>query len=97
MVQNLDDYENEEKLILEYVTLNYAINVNRTHNHNGYDNKYTNENISGLLEFRAVSRKIRQNGGRLKDMTKICGVVEKITYKYQKTAQKNKNRVDKNL
>ena len=32
--------------------------------------EYTNENISGLLEFRAVSKKIRQNGGRLKGMPK---------------------------
>lgn len=32
--------------------------------------KYTNENISGLLEFRAVSKKIRQSGGRLKGMPK---------------------------
>ena len=28
--------------------------------------QYTNENISGLLEFRAVSKKIRKSGGRLK-------------------------------
>ncbi|MEE0187168.1 MAG: DUF188 domain-containing protein [Oscillospiraceae bacterium] len=32
--------------------------------------EYTNENISGLLEFRAVSKKIRQSGGRLKGMPK---------------------------
>ena len=32
--------------------------------------EYTNENISGLLEFRAVSKKIRQSGGRLKSMPK---------------------------
>lgn len=32
--------------------------------------EYTNENISGLLEFRAVSKKIRQNGKRLKGMPK---------------------------
>lgn len=32
--------------------------------------EYTNENISGLLEFRAVSKKIRQSGGRLKGMLK---------------------------
>ena len=32
--------------------------------------QYTNENISGLLEFRAVSKKIRQSGGRLKGMPK---------------------------
>ena len=28
--------------------------------------QYTSENISGLLEFRAVSKKIRKSGGRLK-------------------------------
>ena len=28
--------------------------------------QYTEENISGLLEFRAVSKKIRRSGGRLK-------------------------------
>lgn len=32
--------------------------------------EYTNENISGILEFRAVSKKIRQSGGRLKGMSK---------------------------
>ncbi len=32
--------------------------------------EYTNENISGLLEFRAVSKRIRQSGGRLKGMPK---------------------------
>lgn len=32
--------------------------------------EYTSENISGLLEFRAVSKKIRQSGGRLKGMPK---------------------------
>ena len=32
--------------------------------------RYTEENISGLLEFRAVSAKIRRNGGRIKDMSK---------------------------
>ncbi len=32
--------------------------------------EYTNENISGLLEFCAVSKKIRQSGGRLKGMSK---------------------------
>lgn len=35
--------------------------------------EYTNENISGLLEFRAVSKKIRQSGGRLKGMPKRIG------------------------
>lgn len=32
--------------------------------------EYTSDNISGLLEFRAASKKIRQNGGRLKGMPK---------------------------
>lgn len=32
--------------------------------------EYTNENISGLLEFRAASKKIRHGGGRLKGMPK---------------------------
>lgn len=31
---------------------------------------YTDENISGLLEFRAVSAKIRKSGGRLKGKPK---------------------------
>ena len=31
---------------------------------------YTEENISGLLEFRAVSAKIRRNGGRTKGLSK---------------------------
>lgn len=31
---------------------------------------YTEENISGLLEFRAVSAKIRRSGGRTKGMAK---------------------------
>ncbi|MGN0575975.1 MAG: YaiI/YqxD family protein [Ruminococcus sp.] len=32
--------------------------------------QYTDDNISGLLEFRAASKKIRQSGGRLKGMSK---------------------------
>jgi len=32
--------------------------------------RYTEENISGLLEFRAVSAKIRRSGGRTKGMSK---------------------------
>lgn len=32
--------------------------------------RYTEENISGLLEFRAVSAKIRRSGGRTKGMAK---------------------------
>ncbi len=33
-------------------------------------NLYTGENISGLLEFRAISKKIRQSGGRIKGQHK---------------------------
>lgn len=32
--------------------------------------QYTEDNISGLLEFRAVSAKIRRNGGRTKGLPK---------------------------
>lgn len=32
--------------------------------------QYTSDNISGLLEFRAVSAKIRKSGGRLKGLPK---------------------------
>ena len=32
--------------------------------------QYTEENISGLLEFRAVSAKIRRGGGRTKELPK---------------------------
>lgn len=32
--------------------------------------RYSDENISGLLEFRAVSKKIRNSGGRLKGIPK---------------------------
>ena len=32
--------------------------------------QYTEENISGLLEFRAIGKKIRRSGGRTKGMTK---------------------------
>ena len=40
--------------------------------------RYSEENISGLLEFRAVSKKIRKSGGRLKGPPK-------------RTAQQNKS------
>ena len=40
--------------------------------------EYTNENISGLLEFRAVSKKVRQSGGRLKGMPKRTWEQDKI-------------------
>lgn len=32
--------------------------------------QYTEENISGLLEFRAIGKKIRRNGGRMKGLQK---------------------------
>ena len=32
--------------------------------------QYTADNISGLLEFRAINKKIRRNGGRIKGMPK---------------------------
>lgn len=32
--------------------------------------QYTEENISGLLEFRAIGKKIRRSGGRIKGMPK---------------------------
>lgn len=32
--------------------------------------QYTEENISGLLEFRAIGKKIRRSGGRTKGMSK---------------------------
>ncbi|MCM1529826.1 MAG: NUDIX domain-containing protein [Alistipes sp.] len=38
ITQNLDDYESDEGFKLEFVMPDYARNVNRTHNHNGYDN-----------------------------------------------------------
>ena len=40
--------------------------------------EYTNENISGLLEFCAVSKKIRQGGGRLKGLPKRTGEQDKM-------------------
>ncbi len=40
--------------------------------------EYTNENISGLLEFRAVSKKIRQSGERLKGMPKRTGEQDRV-------------------
>lgn len=32
--------------------------------------RYTDDNISGLLEFRAIGKKIRRNGGRTKGLQK---------------------------
>ena len=32
--------------------------------------QYTSDNISGLLEFRAINKKIRRGGGRMKGMPK---------------------------
>lgn len=40
--------------------------------------EYTDENISGLLEFRAVSKKTRQSGGRLKGTPKRTADKDKI-------------------
>lgn len=39
--------------------------------------RYSDENISGLLEFRAVSKKIRNSGGRLKGMPKRTDAQDK--------------------
>ncbi len=35
--RNLDDYESDEGFKLEYVMPDYARDINRTHDHNGYD------------------------------------------------------------
>ena len=47
--QSLDDYEAEEGFTLEYVSPDQAINVNRTHSHNGL-------NINGLTMIDRDSR-----------------------------------------
>lgn len=54
---------------------------------------YTDENISGLLEFRAVSKKIRNSGGRLKGMPKRTAAQDaafekKLTELLEKTEMK---------
>ena len=58
--------------------------------------QYTSENISGLLEFRAASKKIRKSGGRLKGNPKrtaeqdrafeaaLCEIIRKTDTKGQK-------------
>ena len=55
--------------------------------------EYTNENISGLLEFRAVSKKIRQSGGRLKGMPKRTGEQDR---KFEETLENMLNQFQKN-
>lgn len=55
--------------------------------------EYTNENISGLLEFRAVSKKIRQSGGRLKGMPKRTMEQER---KFEETLENMLNQFQKN-
>lgn len=39
---------------------------------------YTSDNISGLLEFRALSKKIRRSGGRLKGMPKRTSAQDRL-------------------
>lgn len=60
-------------------------------NQNGIE--YTNENISGLLEFRAVSKKIRQSGGRLKGMPKRTREQDR---KFEETLENMLNQFQKN-
>lgn len=55
--------------------------------------EYTNENISGLLEFRAVSKKIRQSGGRLKGMPKRTREQDR---KFEETLENMLNQFQKN-
>lgn len=55
--------------------------------------EYTNENISGLLEFRAVSKKIRQSGGRLKEMPKRTGEQDKA---FEEALENMLNKFQKN-
>jgi len=54
--------------------------------------EYTNENILGLLEFRAVSKKIRQSGGRLKGMPKRTGEQNR---RFEETLQNLLNKFQK--
>lgn len=49
-VQSLDKYESEEGFELQYVLPEYAINVNRTHEHKGYDEMLM-ERESRVLEL----------------------------------------------
>lgn len=55
--------------------------------------EYTNENISGLLEFRAVSKKICQSGGRLKGMPKRTWEQDR---KFEETLENMLNQFQKN-
>lgn len=56
--------------------------------------EYTHENISGLLEFRAVSKKIRQSGGRLKGMPKRTEEQDKM---FEEALKKRINCMKPNL
>ena len=47
--QTLDEYEADEGFVLEYISPEYAISVNRTHDHFDYD-KYLIERESKVLE-----------------------------------------------
>lgn len=47
--QTLDEYEADEGFVLEYVSPEYAISVNRTHSHADYD-EYLIERESKVLE-----------------------------------------------
>ncbi|WP_028520526.1 NUDIX domain-containing protein [Ruminococcus flavefaciens] len=47
--QSLDEYEADEGFVLEYVSPDYAISVNRTHDHCGYDEQLI-ERESRVLE-----------------------------------------------
>ena len=48
--QSLDEYEANEGFVLEYVSPDYAISVNRTHDHSDYD-EYLIERESLVLEL----------------------------------------------
>ena len=45
--QSLDDYEEEEKFVLEYTTLEHAIDINSNGNHG---QKADSENFTGMIE-----------------------------------------------
>lgn len=55
--------------------------------------EYTNENISGLLEFRAVSKRIRQSGRRVKGIPKRTGDQDKA---FEKALENMLNKFQKN-
>ena len=46
-VQNLDAYEEEERFVLEFVTIEHAINTNKTANHG---DKEASSTFLGMLE-----------------------------------------------